>query len=165
MEDLDEIRRITALNYQEIMKSKVRHDQSDVQLRFTNHKNEFGVRINFKLLDIIKNSQIFQIKPKHDVNYTSEKFERRHGFSLEPDQAGIGDLSTYWFFMDRQLKVTNFSLKTTDYGLMRQFIIEKMLPEYSRICCSNVINSIMDGVYSEKVRRGANKTFFKWVKK
>ena len=159
----EEIRRITARNYQDAMKSKVRHDQSDIKLLFSNHAIRAEQRINFKILDVVKVNQIFDIKS--DANRASEVFERRHGISILPEAVGLGDLQNYWYMMDEQLRPTNFSLKATDYALLRQYVVEKMLPEYSRICCSNVINSIMSGVYSEKVRRGANKTFFKWVAK
>lgn len=63
---IDEIRVMGAKNYQAIMKAKVRHDQSDLQLMFTHNAKSFEARVNFKILDVIKYNQIMNIKSDSD---------------------------------------------------------------------------------------------------
>lgn len=56
-------------------------------------------------------------------------------------------------------------MKDTDFIILKQYLIEKILPEYSQICLFQVIDMIKHQLYVEKLKQAANKTFLKWVDK
>ena len=72
----------------------------------------------------------------------------------------LNNLKDFWYEFDDQLKKVDFSMKPMDYQLTRQYLCERMLPEYSKICLSQVIDKIMDGVYLEKLQKNATNKFF-----
>lgn len=61
--------------------------------------------------------------------------------------------------------MVDFSLKGMDYMLIKQYLCERILPEYSKICLEQVIRKILEGVYLEKLQANATNKFMQWVKK
>lgn len=56
-------------------------------------------------------------------------------------------------------------MKETDHKVLKMFMMERLLPEYSTIALSQVIQKIGSLLYYAKLQKTANKTFFKWVEK
>lgn len=56
-------------------------------------------------------------------------------------------------------------MKGMDYMLIKQYLCERILPEYSKICLEQVIRKILEGVYLEKLQANATNKFMQWVKK
>ena len=75
------------------------------------------------------------------------------------------NMNQYWDNLETQIKHTDFSMKQTDYKVLKMFMIERMLPEYSTICLSQMVDQITKMVYYEKLKKNATRNFLKWVHK
>ena len=71
----------------------------------------------------------------------------------------------YWLEFQKQIKICNSTMKITDQNVLKQLMIERMLPEYTAISLDNVIKKITDMIYFQKLKQNASKDFQKWVGK
>lgn len=75
------------------------------------------------------------------------------------------NMAKYWDNFDSQLKYAENTMKETDRKVLKMFMMERLLPEYSTIALSQVIHKICSLVYYHKLQKSANKTFLQWVGK
>ena len=67
--------------------------------------------------------------------------------------------------MEHQMKATKGTMKDTDQIILKFYLIEKLIPEYTSINLFQVIEMIKQYLYYEKLKTGATKTFLQWVSK
>jgi len=86
------------------------------------------IKIDLNELDFIKERDILGIQTEHDSNSETRNSVQKINF--------FDNMNQYWDNMETQIKHTDFSMKQTDHKVLKMFMIERMLPEYSIICLS-----------------------------
>lgn len=136
-----------------------RQEQNNVILKFGNF-NKFSIlKINFEKLDRLKDEFILGIKT--DDRLTAD--QARH--LIENNRNFTSNMMDYWQEIQNQLKITNDSMKHTDFKMLKMILIERMLPEYAAIQLDNVIKKITESIYTQKLKKNATKDFIVWVQK
>ena len=82
---------------------------------------------------------------------------------IRPDYSS--NLTEYWDIIQQSIKKTHGSIKDTDKKLMKIYLIERMMPEYSIVTLQEVTKKITQRIYHEKLKKSASKNFLKWVDK